>query len=79
MKMVTESSANRSPNDIRQTSEYRTALELELWKAKEEERFKNALKHREQKMLMVFAQEWKRREEERESIYKKKVNLKALL
>ncbi|KAM3184221.1 hypothetical protein ACTXT7_008809 [Hymenolepis weldensis] len=74
LKMVTENTANKSPTDIRQTSEYRTALELELWKAKEEERFKNALKHREQKMLMVFAQEWKRREEERESMCKKKMH-----
>lgn len=61
------------PGDIRQTPEYRAALELELWKAKEEERFKNDLKLREQKLLIVFAEEWKRREAERESLCKKKV------
>lgn len=53
--------------------EYRAALGLELWKAKEEERFNNDLKLREQKMLMVFAAEWKRREDERESLFRKKV------
>ncbi|CDS42186.1 centrosomal protein of 120 kDa [Echinococcus multilocularis] len=66
-------STPKLPTDIRQTSEYRAALELELWKAKEEERFKNNLKLREQKMLMVFAEEWKRRETERESLCKKKM------
>ncbi|EUB62570.1 Centrosomal protein [Echinococcus granulosus] len=66
-------STPKLPTDIRQTSEYRAALELELWKAKEEERFKNNLKLREQKMLMVFAEEWKRREIERESLCKKKM------
>ena len=59
--------------DIRQTAEYRAALGLELWKAKEEERFNHNLKLREQKMLLVFAAEWKRRENERESLFRKKV------
>ncbi|VDM34894.1 unnamed protein product [Hydatigera taeniaeformis] len=71
-KVVPEDTA-KLPADIRQTSEYRTALELELWKAKEEERFKNNLKLREQKMLTVFAEEWKRREAEREVLCKKKM------
>uniref|UniRef100_A0A5K3EPU3 DUF3668 domain-containing protein n=1 Tax=Mesocestoides corti TaxID=53468 RepID=A0A5K3EPU3_MESCO len=59
--------------NIRHTPEYRAALELELWKAKEEESFKTNLKFREQKMLVVFAEEWKRRENEREALCKKKI------
>ncbi|KAM7537764.1 hypothetical protein Aperf_G00000076821 [Anoplocephala perfoliata] len=78
VKKATEN-VNTTPTDIRQTSEYRTALELELWKANEEERFKDALKHREQKMLVVFAQEWKRRDEEREALCKKKMQEYQLL
>ncbi|VDK45130.1 unnamed protein product [Taenia asiatica] len=71
-KMVPDD-MTKLPGDIRQTPEYRAALELELWKAKEEERFKNDLKLREQKLLIVFAEEWKRREAERESLCKKKM------
>ncbi|KAL5109842.1 hypothetical protein TcWFU_001704 [Taenia crassiceps] len=70
---VAPDDATKLPADIRQTPEYRAALELELWKAKEEERFKNDLKLREQKLLIVFAEEWKRREDERESLCKKKM------
>lgn len=70
---VVPNGTKKLPTDIRQTSEYRVALELELWKAKEEERFKNNLKLREQKLLIVFAEEWKRREAERESLCRKKV------
>ncbi|BHF64829.1 hypothetical protein SprV_0200783600 [Sparganum proliferum] len=60
--------------EVRQTPEYRAALELELWRADEEARFKASLRQREQKLMAVFAEEWQRREKERELISKKRLS-----
>uniref|UniRef100_A0A0X3PVH8 C2 domain-containing protein n=1 Tax=Schistocephalus solidus TaxID=70667 RepID=A0A0X3PVH8_SCHSO len=62
------------PVEVRQTAEYRAALELELWRAEEEARFKASLRQREQKLMAVFAEEWQRRENERELISKKRLS-----
>ncbi|KAM9858660.1 centrosomal protein of 120 kDa [Aulostomus maculatus] len=63
-------SAPRAPRD---TLEYRTALELEMWKREQEELFDDHLKKKEQSHMQALAEEWKRREREREALVKKKV------
>ncbi|XP_068103035.1 centrosomal protein of 120 kDa [Hyperolius riggenbachi] len=57
----------------RETLEYKAALELELWKETQEELFASQLKKKELAHMQVLAEEWKRRDREREAIVKKKV------
>ncbi|XP_029916565.1 centrosomal protein of 120 kDa [Myripristis murdjan] len=56
----------------RDTLEYRTALELELWKEEQEDLFDNQLRKKEQSHMQALAEEWSRRDREREALVKKK-------
>ncbi|OON15867.1 hypothetical protein X801_08325, partial [Opisthorchis viverrini] len=60
--------------DVRSTAEYRTAFELELWRANEEAKFTARLKQREQLLMATLAEEWHKRDNEREAICRKKVS-----
>ncbi|XP_023385373.1 centrosomal protein of 120 kDa [Pteropus vampyrus] len=57
----------------RETLEYKAALELEMWKEMQEDIFENQLKQKELAHMQVLAEEWKKRDRERESLVKKKV------
>ncbi|NWX46358.1 CE120 protein, partial [Steatornis caripensis] len=57
----------------RETLEYKAALELEMWKEMQEDIFENQLKKKEMAHMQALAEEWKKREREREALVKKKV------
>ncbi|XP_051019125.1 centrosomal protein of 120 kDa [Acomys russatus] len=57
----------------RETLEYKAALELEMWKEMQEDIFENQLKQKELAHMEALAEEWKKRDRERESLVKKKV------
>ncbi|NXC64668.1 CE120 protein, partial [Aleadryas rufinucha] len=57
----------------RETLEYKAALELEIWKEMQEDIFENQLKKKEMVHMQALAEEWKKRDREREALVKKKV------
>ncbi|XP_037980789.1 centrosomal protein of 120 kDa isoform X2 [Motacilla alba alba] len=57
----------------RETLEYKAALELEMWKEMQEGIFENQLKKKEMVHMQALAEEWKKRDREREALVKKKV------
>ncbi|KAK0676814.1 CE120 protein, partial [Pygoscelis papua] len=57
----------------RETLEYKAALELEMWKEMQEDIFENELKKKEMAHMQALAEEWKKRDREREALVKKKV------
>lgn len=57
----------------RETLEYKAALELEMWKEMQEDIFENQLKQKELAHMQALAEEWRKRDRERESLVKKKV------
>ncbi|XP_060927437.1 centrosomal protein of 120 kDa [Limanda limanda] len=61
-----------APPAPRDTLEYRTALELELWKEEQEDLFDDQLKEKELSHMQALAEEWRRRDREREALVKKK-------
>ncbi|NXP55906.1 CE120 protein, partial [Heliornis fulica] len=63
----------------RETLEYRAALELEMWKEMQEDIFENQLKEKEKAHMKALAEEWKKRDREREALVKKKVAEYTLL
>ncbi|XP_035642348.1 centrosomal protein of 120 kDa [Oncorhynchus keta] len=66
------SSADRVPTEPRETLEYRAALELEMWKEMQEDLFDDQLKKKELGHMQALAEEWKKRDRERESLVRKK-------
>ncbi|KAM6964859.1 centrosomal protein of 120 kDa [Aplochiton taeniatus] len=60
------------PPEPRQTLEYRTALELEMWKEMQEDLFDDQLKKKELSHMQALAEEWRKRDREREGLVKKK-------
>ncbi|XP_016073283.1 PREDICTED: centrosomal protein of 120 kDa isoform X2 [Miniopterus natalensis] len=65
--------------ESRETLEYKAALELEMWKERQEDIFENQLKQKELAHMQALAEEWKKRDRERESLVKKKVAEYTLL
>ncbi|XP_059825647.1 centrosomal protein of 120 kDa isoform X2 [Hypanus sabinus] len=57
----------------RDSMEYKAALELEMWKELQENLFENQLKQKELAHMQALAEEWKKRDREREALVKKKV------
>ncbi|NXH60995.1 CE120 protein, partial [Rhabdornis inornatus] len=73
---VPHTQPRRTPGDHagpRETLEYKAALELEMWKEMQEDIFENQLKKKEMVHMQALAEEWKKREREREALVKKKV------
>ncbi|XP_038845903.1 centrosomal protein of 120 kDa isoform X1 [Salvelinus namaycush] len=66
------SSAGGVPTEPRETLEYRAALELEMWKEMQEDLFDDQLKKKELGHMQALAEEWKKRDRERESLVRKK-------
>lgn len=62
------------PKDIRETREYQIALELEMWKEMQQQKFENELKQKEITYMKVLADEWKKRDKEREVVLQKKLS-----
>ncbi|KAK9522017.1 hypothetical protein VZT92_018513 [Zoarces viviparus] len=60
------------PAAPRDTPEYRTALELELWKEEQEDLFDDQLRRKELSHMKALAEEWRKRDREREAVVKKK-------
>uniref|UniRef100_W5KZB6 Centrosomal protein of 120 kDa n=1 Tax=Astyanax mexicanus TaxID=7994 RepID=W5KZB6_ASTMX len=56
----------------RETLEYQAALELEMWKEMQEDIFDNQLKQKELSHMQALAEEWRKRDREREALVKKK-------
>ncbi|XP_041644369.1 centrosomal protein of 120 kDa [Cheilinus undulatus] len=56
----------------RDTLEYRKALELELWKEEQEDLFDDQLRKKELSHMQALAEEWRKRDREREALAKKK-------
>ncbi|XP_029475642.1 centrosomal protein of 120 kDa isoform X2 [Rhinatrema bivittatum] len=67
------SQVKESQPQPRETLEYKAALELEMWKEVQEDLFENQLKRKELAHMQALAEEWKRRDREREALVKKKV------
>ncbi|XP_074787476.1 centrosomal protein of 120 kDa isoform X3 [Athene noctua] len=63
----------KSHPEPRETLEYKAALELEMWKEMQEDIFENQLKKKEMAHMQALAEEWKKRDREREALVKKKV------
>lgn len=61
------------PTDPRETSEYKTAIELELWREEQKSTFLKELSTEKTKQLTALKDDFKRRELERESSYRKKL------
>ncbi|XP_078107637.1 centrosomal protein of 120 kDa [Sander vitreus] len=61
-----------APTAPRDTQEYRTALELELWKEEQEDLFDDQLRKKELSHMQALAEEWRKRDREREALVKKK-------
>ncbi|XP_076588019.1 centrosomal protein of 120 kDa isoform X1 [Chaetodon auriga] len=61
-----------APTAPRDTLEYRTALELEMWKEEQEDLFDDQLRKKELSHMQALAEEWRRRDREREALVKKK-------
>lgn len=61
------------PTDPRETSEYKTAIELELWREEQKSTFLKELGTEKTKQLTALKDDFKRRELERESSYRKKL------
>uniref|UniRef100_A0A096MDN1 Centrosomal protein 120 n=1 Tax=Poecilia formosa TaxID=48698 RepID=A0A096MDN1_POEFO len=61
-----------SPRATRDTLEYRAALELEMWKEEQEDLFDDQLKQKELRHMQALADEWRKRDGEREALVKKK-------
>ncbi|XP_028269192.1 centrosomal protein of 120 kDa isoform X2 [Parambassis ranga] len=61
-----------APVAPRDTLEYRTALELELWKEEQEDLFDHQLKKKELSHMQALAEEWRKRDREREALVRKK-------
>ncbi|XP_060091512.1 centrosomal protein of 120 kDa [Heteronotia binoei] len=57
----------------RETLEYKAALELEMWKEMQEDLFENQLKKKELAHMQALAEEWRKRDREREALVKKKI------
>ncbi|XP_060558549.1 centrosomal protein of 120 kDa-like, partial [Ruditapes philippinarum] len=65
---------HREPQqEPRETDEYKAALELEMWKEEQEHVFENQLKQKEMMYMKALAEEWKKRDRERELLMKKKL------
>ncbi|XP_067249531.1 centrosomal protein of 120 kDa isoform X2 [Chanodichthys erythropterus] len=56
----------------RETLEYKAALELEMWKEMQEDLFDDQLKQKELSHMQALAEEWRRRDQQREALIKKK-------
>uniref|UniRef100_A0A8D0F041 Centrosomal protein of 120 kDa n=1 Tax=Strix occidentalis caurina TaxID=311401 RepID=A0A8D0F041_STROC len=65
--------APENHTEPRETLEYKAALELEMWKEMQEDIFENQLKKKEMAHMQALAEEWKKRDREREALVKKKV------
>ncbi|XP_052280654.1 centrosomal protein of 120 kDa-like [Dreissena polymorpha] len=63
----------------RETEEYKAAMELEMWKEEQEHVFENQLKQKEMMYMKALAEEWKKRDRERELLMKKKLTEYAQL
>ncbi|KAL5004829.1 hypothetical protein ScPMuIL_018285 [Solemya velum] len=59
--------------EARETDEYKAAIELEMWKEQQEEMFENQLKQKEMVYMRTMAEEWKKRDRDRELLMKKKL------
>ncbi|KAK3743125.1 hypothetical protein RRG08_063983 [Elysia crispata] len=57
----------------RGSSEYQAAVELELWKEEKEKEFEKQLKTKEAAYMKALAEEWKKRDTEREVLTQKKL------
>ncbi|XP_062828214.1 centrosomal protein of 120 kDa isoform X2 [Anolis carolinensis] len=66
-------SATEAQPEPRETLEYKAALELEMWKELQEDLFENQLKKKELAHMQTLAEEWRKRDREREALVKKKV------
>ncbi|ORX48619.1 hypothetical protein BCR36DRAFT_584178 [Piromyces finnis] len=64
---------SNSSISIHETNEYKVAIELELWKQNEQQKFKNELKKKEQELVNQLSKEWNKRNQERNSVFNKKV------
>ncbi|XP_054041388.1 centrosomal protein of 120 kDa isoform X2 [Rissa tridactyla] len=69
----TQPRAPENCSEPRETLEYKAALELEMWKEMQEDIFENQLKKKEMAHMQALAEEWKKRDREREALVKKKV------
>ncbi|CAH1798062.1 unnamed protein product [Owenia fusiformis] len=61
------------PLEPRETQEYQAAMELEMWKHAQETVFEKQLRNKEETYMKTLAEEWKRRDMDREIIMKKKL------
>ncbi|KPP68982.1 centrosomal protein of 120 kDa-like [Scleropages formosus] len=65
-------SAVVAPTELRETMEYKVAMELEAWKELQEDLFDSQLKQKELRHMQELLEETRRRDREREALVKKK-------
>ncbi|KAJ8322706.1 hypothetical protein QVD99_007649 [Batrachochytrium dendrobatidis] len=63
-----------TPSSIHDTPEYQTAIELELWRQQEQQKFTQYLAEKEIELTQRLAGEWKLRDREREALLKRKLD-----
>ncbi|XP_064607964.1 centrosomal protein of 120 kDa-like isoform X3 [Liolophura sinensis] len=68
------SSPQKPVTEPRASAEYQAALELEMWKETQEQLFEKQLKEKETLYMRALAEEWKRRDKERELLTKKRID-----
>ncbi|XP_038143058.1 centrosomal protein of 120 kDa [Cyprinodon tularosa] len=61
-----------APVTTRDTLEYQAALELEMWKEEQEDLFDDQLRQKELRHMQALAEEWRKRDREREALVNKK-------
>ena len=66
---------NYSYTGLPSSFEYFAATELEMWKLCQEEAFTEKMRNKEATYLFQLQEEWKRREDERQSVFTQKVSV----
>ena len=65
--------AERDLEETNKEKQFNAALELEMWKAEQEEQFQKELKQREKATLLKLSEEFAQREAEREGLISRRV------
>merc|ERR1712151_35684 len=70
---TSSASTSSKPTNPRETDEYKAARELELWRHEQKQKFTKSLADERARTITALKDEFRRRELERESSYRKKL------
>uniref|UniRef100_H2YHU4 C2 domain-containing protein n=1 Tax=Ciona savignyi TaxID=51511 RepID=H2YHU4_CIOSA len=72
-KPTTQKSSKPEPQNPRESNEYKAAIELELWKSQEQEKFLKKMNDMENQQMQLLTEEFKKRDKEREMLIAKRI------